>query len=245
MAHSTRKVYWRDRVWRDWQDGIVEGFLRALGLLHGQLVKPIGGIPSVSIYDGDFAAAQVLWYVRNQIYSHSRSKNDLLRARGNALPVHRDHLEGQLAQGKIENARIGDIDQPHSDPFPCMDLCLTVEHTIYRREVADPSAMRHVVHRPEILDDLSVFDQSPIIEEPGNVSVHFWWIIFLDDERPSQATVNLLDTAHMRVEPVGPGIMSFEAIGEVLTRLYRRLRQIWNAIHFIWQANPMPMNCGC
>ena len=94
----------------------------------------------------------------------------------------------------------------------------------------------------EVVADLSVRQQAPVIEHPGDVAVDLDRLALLDDQRAVEAAPDLLEAALMRVVPVGAGIGDVELVDEGLTRCDRLLRQMRHAVHGVRHAHAVPVD---
>ena len=94
----------------------------------------------------------------------------------------------------------------------------------------------------EVVADLGVRQQSPVVEHPGHVAIDLDRLPLLDDQRPVEAAADLLETALMRVVPVGAGVGDVELVDEGLARRDRPLGQMRHAVHRVRHAQAVPMD---
>ena len=87
-----------------------------------------------------------------------------------------------------------------------------------RDGVADPAVVARVMQVAEVVADLGVRQQTPVVEHPGHVAVDLDRLALLDDQRPVEAAADLLEAALVRVVPVGAGVGDVELVDEGLAR---------------------------
>jgi hypothetical protein len=97
--------------------------------------------------------------------------------------------------------------------------------------------------KPPAIRPLSSSRQSP--DEPHQITIYARnRLRFLDDECAGQTAPKLLQRICVRVIPERPGIGRHEFIDEALAGPDRRLRQAGHPVHFVRQANAVPVD-GC
>ena len=96
----------------------------------------------------------------------------------------------------------------------------------------------------EVVADLGVRQQAPVVEHPGDVAVDLDRLPLLDDQRAVEAAPDLLEAALVRVVPVGAGVGDVELVDEGLARCDRRLGQMRHAVHGVRHAQAVPVDGG-
>ena len=141
-----------------------------------------------------------------------------------------------------EDPRVGGVDQTQPQPLAGAHREGLQDAAVDRDRVADPAVVARIHGVAEVVADLGVRQQAPVVEDPGHVAVDLDRLPLLDDQRAVQAPPDLLEAALMRVVPVGAGIGDVELVDEGLAGRDRRLGQVRHAVHGVRHPHAVPMD---
>ena len=191
--------------------------------------------------------ARLAAHVENQIGAHGRAEDDapaVRLVRLDRLAVERDHGWPVVLELQPEDARVGGIDQAQAQALAGAHREGLRDAAVDRDRVADPAVVACVHEAAEVVADLGVGQQAPVVEHPGHVAVDLDRLALLDDQRPVEAAPDLLVAALVRVVPVGAGIGDVERVDEGLARCDRPLGQMRHAVHGVRHAQAVPVDGG-
>ena len=110
----------------------------------------------------------------------SRGRQRLVGRDG--LTVERDHRRPVVLELEREDARVGGVDQPQPQPLARPHREGLGDAAIDRDGVADPAVVARIHEVAEVVADLGVRQQTPVVEDPGDVAI--------DLDRPRSSTIS-------------------------------------------------------
>ena len=110
--------------------------------------------------------------------------------------------------------------------------------------IADTTAVHRVVAVVEVIRQLPRPRHAPVVQHPGQVTIHADRVHLLDDQRPVESTSDLFRTALVRVIPERARIQCIEFVQEIAINRDRVLREERHSVHRIGRADAMPVDCG-
>ena len=207
-------------------------------VLVGEIEQPVLEAAIEWIDDGK-ALARSARHVEDEIGAHGGTEDDTAASglvRLDGLTVERDHHRPVVLELEREDPRVGGVDQPQPQPLAGAHREGLQDAAVDRDGVADPAVVARIHEVAEVVADLGVRQQAPVVEHPGHVAVDLDRLPLLDDQRPVQAAPDLLEAALMRVVPVGAGVGDVELVDEGLAGRDRLLRQMRHAVHGVRHA---------
>jgi hypothetical protein len=178
--------------------------------------------------------ARLAIHIEHEIGPHGRSEDDpaagrLMRL--DRLAIERHDRRPMVLELQPEDPRIGSIDQTEAQSLAGAHREALQDAPVDRDRVADPAIVAAVHEAAEVVADLGVWQQTPVVQHPRDVPVDLDRLALLDDQRPIQAAPDLLEAALVRVVPVSPGVGDVELVDEGLARRDRTLGQVRHAVH--------------
>ena len=134
--------------------------------------------------------------------------------RRHRLSVDCDDHRFVLSEIDAENAGVRGINEAEPNAFALVDREGLRHAPVDGYSVADTAIVTHVVRVAEIVADLAVGGQPPIVQNPCNVAINPDRRRFLDNQRPIKPTSHLFKTSLMGMVPEGAGVYGVELVGE-------------------------------
>ncbi len=158
------------------------------------------------------------------------------------VSVDRDHLGVELGEVGREDAPVGDVQQPQTNPLAGRDHQLLVGPAVHRDDVAPAPVVGEVVAGVELRVDLAAVGEQPVVEHPEHVAGVRRRMGIVDDQHAEEAALDLLARAHVGMEPERAGVLRRELVDEGLARLDRRLRHVRHPVHRVRHAHAVPVD---
>ena len=184
-------------------------------------------------------------HVDDEIGAHGGAQHDAPAGRLvrlDRLAVERNYRRPMVLELEPEDPRIGGVDQTQAHALAGAHREGLQDAAVDRDRVADPAIVAAVHEVAEIVADLSVRQQAPVVEHPGHVAVDLDRLPLLDDQRAVEAAADLLEAALVRVVPVGAGVGHVELVDEGLAGCDRLLGQMRHAVHGVRHAQAVPVD---
>jgi hypothetical protein len=98
------------------------------------------------------------------------------------MSIDSDDLGLMAGEAQTKDARVGSVHEPQPDSLAASDRGSFTNAPIHRHGVADAAIVSHVVHVAEIVADLRIGKQAPVLQHPHHIAIYLDWLALLDDQ---------------------------------------------------------------